>query len=115
MKGLVISVIVVVTMVQFMAEPGETTVVSCDEVDECLVYCVPYLTSRTGCPSALCCGGLAKLVKIAVTTAEKQTACSCIKQAAAGFPSIKEDVASSLPNKCNVQFNYPISKNTNWQ
>ncbi|MBA0852932.1 hypothetical protein Goshw_011491, partial [Gossypium schwendimanii] len=47
MKGLVISVIVVVTMVQFMAEPGETAVVSCDEVDECLVYCVPYLTSRT--------------------------------------------------------------------
>ncbi|MBA0762513.1 hypothetical protein Gotri_012113, partial [Gossypium trilobum] len=77
MKGLVISVIVVVTMVQFMAEPGETAVVSCDEVDECLVYCVPYLTSRT--------------------------ACSCIKQAAAGFPSIKEDVASSIPNKCNVQ------------
>ncbi|KAK8339476.1 hypothetical protein V6Z11_A08G037300 [Gossypium hirsutum] len=90
MKGLVISVIVAVTMVQFMAEPGETAVVSCDEVDECLVYC-----------------------KIAVTTAEKQTACSCIKEAAAGFPSIKEGVASSLPNKCNVQFNYPISKNTN--
>ncbi|MBA0679265.1 hypothetical protein Goari_011044 [Gossypium aridum] len=105
MKGLVISVIVVVTMVQFMAEPGETAVVSCDEVDECLVYYVPYLTSRTGYPSALCCGGLAKLEKIAVTTAEKQTACSCIKQAAAGFPSIKEDVASSNPNKCNVQFN----------
>ncbi|XWS45824.1 hypothetical protein CRYUN_Cryun14cG0012700 [Craigia yunnanensis] len=114
MKGVVISVFVVLAMVQFMVKPGQATV-SCDEVNECLASCIPYLTSGAGNPPAQCCGGVGKLQKIAETTADKQAACNCVKQAAARIPSIKEDAASSLPAKCNVQINYPISKNTNCQ
>ncbi|XVE76860.1 hypothetical protein DITRI_Ditri13aG0014300 [Diplodiscus trichospermus] len=114
MKGVVISVFVVLAMVQFMVKPGEAAV-SCDQVNGFLASCIPYLTSGAGNPTAQCCDGVGKLQKIAVTTADKQAACNCVKQAAARFPTIKEDAASSLPAKCNVQVNFPISKNTNCQ
>ena len=114
MKSVIISVFVVLAMVQFMVKPGQAAV-SCDEVNECLASCIPYLTSGAGNPSAQCCGGVGKLQKISETTADKQAACNCVKQAAARIPTIKEDAASSLPAKCNVQINYPISKNTNCQ
>ncbi|XWS32427.1 hypothetical protein CRYUN_Cryun23aG0158400 [Craigia yunnanensis] len=114
MKGVVISVFVVLSMVQFMAKPGQAAV-SCDQINECLASCIPYLTSGAGTPSVQCCGGVRKLHKIAQISEDKQAACNCVKQAAARFPTIKEDAASSLPAKCNVQINFPISKNTNCQ
>ncbi|XVE74100.1 hypothetical protein DITRI_Ditri11bG0172200 [Diplodiscus trichospermus] len=115
MKGVVIiSVFVVFAMVQFMVKPGEAAV-SCDQVNECLASCIPYLTSGAGNPTAQCCGGVGRLQNIAQTTEDKQAACNCVKQAAARFPTIKEDAASSLPAKCNVHVNIPISKNTNCQ
>ena len=114
MKSVIISVFVVLAMVQFMVKPGQAAV-SCDEVNEYLASCIPYLTSGAGNPSAQCWGGVGKLQKISETTADKQAACNCVKQAAARIPTIKEDAASSLPAKCNVQINYPISKNTNCQ
>ncbi|XWS77318.1 hypothetical protein CRYUN_Cryun01aG0250700 [Craigia yunnanensis] len=114
MKGVVISVFVVLAMVHFMVNPGRAAV-SCDQVNECLASCIPYLTSGIGNPTAQCCGGVGRLQKIAQTTEDKQAACNCVKQAAARIPTIKEDAASFLPVKCNVQINYPISKNTNCQ
>ncbi|XVF33610.1 hypothetical protein REPUB_Repub17cG0182900 [Reevesia pubescens] len=101
-------------MVQFMVKPGQPAV-SCDQVNECLASFIPYLTSGVGNPTAQCCGGVGKLQTIAQTTEDKQAACICAKQAAASLPTIKEDAASSLPVKCNVQINFPISKNTNCQ
>ncbi|XWS45820.1 hypothetical protein CRYUN_Cryun14cG0012300 [Craigia yunnanensis] len=113
MKGDVISVLVVLAMVQFMVKPGQAAV-SCQEVNDSLAACVPYLTSG-GNPTPACCSGVGKLQKMAPTTADKQAACNCVKDAASRLPTIKEDAASSLPAKCNVQVDFPISKNTNCQ
>ncbi|XP_021279690.1 non-specific lipid-transfer protein A-like [Herrania umbratica] len=76
-------------MVQFMVKPGQATV-RCDQVNECLASCIPYLTSGAGNPTAQCCGGVGRLQKIAETTADKQEACNCIKQAVAGFPLLRK-------------------------
>ena len=113
MKGVVISVLVVLAMVQFMAKPGQAAV-SCQDVNEALAACIPYLTSG-GTPSTACCGGVGRLQKLAPTTEDKQAACNCVKDAAAHLPDIKEDAAASLPAKCNVQVSFPISKSTNCQ
>ncbi|XP_022759483.1 non-specific lipid-transfer protein A-like [Durio zibethinus] len=112
MKGVVISVLVVLAMVQFMVKPGQATV-TCPQVNDALRDCIPYLTSGAGNPTVACCGGVDRLQKMASTTADKQAACNCAKDAAARIPAIKEDAAASLPAKCNVQVNFPISKNTN--
>ncbi|GMI66958.1 lipid transfer protein 3 [Hibiscus trionum] len=111
MKGAVISVFVMLAMFQFMVKQGDAAV-SCDQVRSSLVNCVPFLTGTQAVPTAACCIGVSRLQTIAVTTADKQAACNCVKDTAASMPSIKEDAAASLPTKCNVQINFPISRNT---
>ncbi|CAK7349693.1 unnamed protein product [Dovyalis caffra] len=112
MKGAVISVLVVLAMVQFMVKPGEA--VTCADVNSDLAPCVSFLTGKGGgVPTPLCCSGVSKLKDSAPTVADKRAACDCVKQAATRIPDIKEDAASSLPTKCNVQLDIPISKNFN--
>ncbi|XVF73520.1 hypothetical protein PTKIN_Ptkin12aG0208200 [Pterospermum kingtungense] len=113
MKVLVISALVVLAMVQLM-KPGEA-VISCQDVNQALAPCVPYLTSGAGAPATSCCAGVQKIKDMAVSVADKQAACNCVKDAAARIPTIKEDAAAGLPAKCNVPIEYPISKSTNCQ
>ncbi|KAL4360946.1 hypothetical protein GQ457_04G032780 [Hibiscus cannabinus] len=111
MKGVVVSVFVMLAMFQFMLKQGDA-VVSCDRVRSSLVNCVPFLTGTQALPTSACCIGVSTLQTIAATPADKQAACNCVKDTAASMPSIREDAAASLPTKCNVQINFPISRNT---
>ncbi|KAK6240107.1 hypothetical protein QUC31_005576 [Theobroma cacao] len=97
MKGGVISVLVVLAMVQIMVKPGVQATVTCQQVDDALEPCVPFLTSRAGHPTAACCDGVGRLQKIAQTPTDKQEVCTCAKDAAARLPAVKEDAAASLP------------------
>ncbi|OMP00690.1 Plant lipid transfer protein/Par allergen [Corchorus olitorius] len=115
MKGVVMAVLLMVAMVQFMAKPGVEATVTCPQVTSALAPCLTYLTTGAGAPPPLCCSGLGNLQKMAQSPADKQVACNCAKDAAARVPNIKEDAAASLPAKCNIQVNFPISKNTNCQ
>ncbi|EEF50265.1 non-specific lipid-transfer protein A-like [Ricinus communis] len=112
MKGAVISMLVVLAIVQFVM-PGEA--VDCGQVNSSLASCIPFLTGGVASPSASCCAGVQNLKTLAPTTADRRAACDCIKAAAARFPTIKQDAASSLPKKCGVDINIPISKTTNCQ
>ncbi|MFQ6633240.1 hypothetical protein Gotur_010432 [Gossypium turneri] len=111
MKSAVISVFVMLAMFQFVVKQGQAAV-TCKQVNDALAACVPYLTNG-GVPSTPCCNGVGELRTSAVTTADRQAACNCVKQAAARIPTIKEDDAATLPAKCHVQVDFPISKNTN--
>lgn len=102
--------LIVLAMVQFMVKPGEA--VNCGQVDSALASCIPYLMNG-GSPAPACCDGVKNLKDITPTVADRRAACDCVKAAAARYPNIKEDAASSLPTKCGVQMNIPISKNTN--
>ncbi|KAJ9188530.1 hypothetical protein P3X46_003881 [Hevea brasiliensis] len=113
MKGLVISVLVVVALVLFMVMPGEA--VDCGQVSSCLASCIPFLTGGEASPSSPCCTGIKNLEALAPTTADRRAACERVKTAAALYPNIKEDAASSLPKKCGVELNIPISKTTDCQ
>ncbi|KAJ9188531.1 hypothetical protein P3X46_003882 [Hevea brasiliensis] len=113
MKVAVISMLVVVAMVHFMVTPGEA--IDCGKVSSCLAPCIPFLTGRDASPSTGCCGGVKNLNALAQTTADRRAACDCIKTAAARYPNINADAASSLPKKCGIDFNIPISKSTNCQ
>ncbi|OAY49409.1 non-specific lipid-transfer protein A-like [Manihot esculenta] len=113
MKGAVISMLVVVAMVQYMATPGEA--IDCGQVSSSLAPCIPFLTGGDASPSSGCCSGVKNLNSLAQTTADRRAACDCIKTAAARYPNIKDDAASSLPQKCGIDFNIPISKSTDCQ
>ena len=112
MKGAVISMLVLVALVQFMVKPAGA--ITCGEVDSDLSACVPYLTGRGGDdPPPQCCAGVIKLKNSAVSIADKKAACECVKAAAARISDISEAAASSLPAKCDVQIDIPISKDFN--
>ncbi|XP_010540223.1 PREDICTED: non-specific lipid-transfer protein A-like [Tarenaya hassleriana] len=114
MKGAVIipSLVVLVFMFQsFMTHPTQAAI-TCGEVDRSLVPCIVYLQNG-GSPSAACCAGVRNIEAITPTTTDRQVACECLKLAAQNYPNFKEDAASTLPAKCGVTFNIPISKATN--
>ncbi|KAJ6722591.1 NON-SPECIFIC LIPID-TRANSFER PROTEIN B-LIKE [Salix koriyanagi] len=112
MKGAVISMLVLVASVQFMVKPAEA--ITCGDVDSDLFACVPYLTGKGGDdPPPQCCAGVIKLKNSAVSVADKQAACKCVKAAACRISGIDDAAASSLPANCNVQIDFPISKDFN--
>ncbi|KAJ6400238.1 hypothetical protein OIU84_015815 [Salix udensis] len=113
MKGAVISMVVLVASVQFMVKPAEA-IITCGDVDSDLFACVPYLTGKGGDdPPPQCCAGVVKLKNSAVSIADKQAACKCVQAAASRISGIDDAAASSLPAKCNVHIDFPISKDFN--
>ncbi|XP_010523199.2 PREDICTED: non-specific lipid-transfer protein A-like [Tarenaya hassleriana] len=108
MKGAVLVVVFAVMVQSFLVQAA----VNCGEVDRSLVPCIIYLQNG-GSPSASCCGGVKHIEAITPTTTDRQDACECLKQAAQNYPNLKEEAASTLPAKCGVSFNIPISKATN--
>ncbi|KAA8515855.1 hypothetical protein F0562_019034 [Nyssa sinensis] len=110
MKGVAIPVIVVLAMIQFMANPGQA--ITCGQVDASLAPCVPYLTGG-GNPAPACCDGVKNMKGMAATTADRRAACNCVKETANHYANLKDDAAQALPAKCGVQMNIPISRSTN--
>ncbi|XP_033513497.2 non-specific lipid-transfer protein 1-like [Nicotiana tomentosiformis] len=110
MKGIIISAIAVLAMIQFMVEPGQA--LTCGQVDASLAPCIPYLT-QGGDPSAACCIGVTALKGMAQNTADKRAACNCVKATANRYANLKEDAAQALPNKCGVTLDITVSKSVN--
>ncbi|KAM7511333.1 hypothetical protein LguiB_010208 [Lonicera macranthoides] len=110
MKGVAVTFLVVLAMVQFMAKPGQA--ITCGQVSGALAPCMSYLTEG-GDPSQACCTGITNLKNMTPSQADRQQACQCVKDAAAKYPNLKPDNAASLPKKCNVPVNIPISPTTN--
>ncbi|XP_057999179.1 uncharacterized mitochondrial protein AtMg00810-like [Hevea brasiliensis] len=54
-------------------------------------------------------------LEVQVSQPISRAACDCIKTAAARYPNINANAASSLPKKCGIDFNIPISKSTDCQ
>ncbi|KAM3323057.1 non-specific lipid-transfer protein 1 [Capsicum chacoense] len=110
MKAVAVLVVVVLAVVQLaMVARGAVT---CGQVDANLAPCVPFLT-QGGEPGAACCSGVKTLNGLAKSTDERRTTCNCAKAAANRYPNLKDDAAQSLPSKCGVTLNVPISRTIN--
>ncbi|KAK1270920.1 hypothetical protein QJS04_geneDACA005851 [Acorus gramineus] len=84
---------------------------TCGTVLSYLSTCLPYLRSGGTVPPP-CCTGVHNLNAAASTTADRQQACACLKQAASGVSPQGLKYASTLPGKCGVTIPYPISPST---
>ncbi|PIA39104.1 hypothetical protein AQUCO_02700348v1 [Aquilegia coerulea] len=82
--------------------------VTCNLVVGDLSTCLSYLQSGGDVPAS-CCNGIKSLNAAANDTPGRQTACRCLKQFASSISGIRQDTASSLPEKCGVSVGYPIS------
>nr|XP_009803924.1 PREDICTED: non-specific lipid-transfer protein 2-like [Nicotiana sylvestris]XP_016434902.1 PREDICTED: non-specific lipid-transfer protein 2-like [Nicotiana tabacum] len=111
MENVVILVIVILTLVQFMVQPGQATVF-CGEVETSLAPCITYLTQDVQ-PYPACCNGVRNLKGMALTVTDQRTVCICLKNAAKRYSNLKEDAAQTLPQKCRIKLDFPISRSFN--
>ncbi|KAI3444914.1 hypothetical protein Pfo_001579, partial [Paulownia fortunei] len=82
--------------------------ITCSDVIKDLQPCMNYLKSGSGMPPSPCCAGASNLASSATTTVDKQTACSCLKNAAKNI-NIKPELAKSLPGNCGISLPFEVS------
>jgi hypothetical protein len=106
--------IAVVAMVAAMllAAPYTANALTCGQVNSALGPCLAYARGTGSSPSAGCCSGVKNLAGLAKSTADKRTACKCLKTVAGGS-GIKPGNAASIPSKCGVSIPYAISTSVN--
>ncbi|KAI3448960.1 hypothetical protein Pfo_005625, partial [Paulownia fortunei] len=92
----------------FLVAPAAA--ITCSDVIKDLRPCIDYLKSGSGMPPSSCCSGASNLVSIATTTADKQTACTCLKNAAKNI-NLKPELAKSLPGNCGISLPFEVSPN----
>nr|CAD1817471.1 unnamed protein product [Ananas comosus var. bracteatus] len=109
-RNLLLSLLVAVAYFSAAAPRCAEAEVTCPEVYGVLMQCVPYLRSG-GTPAPQCCSGIQQLLAAASTTADRRTACQCLKTAAAGLSGLNLAYAVALPGKCGVSFPYKITPN----
>ncbi|XP_028808640.1 non-specific lipid-transfer protein 1-like [Neltuma alba] len=111
MAGLMKVACMMVLCVAVVAAPIAEAV-TCGQVTSSLAPCLTYL-QRGGAPAPGCCNGVRTLLGAAQTTADKQTVCNCLKNAAGQIPGLNPQNAQNLPAQCKVNIPYKISTSTN--
>ncbi|PSS32748.1 Non-specific lipid-transfer protein [Actinidia chinensis var. chinensis] len=105
------SVVVLMVMVVTAPPPQAEAAVTCGMVASSVAPCLAYLRNGGQVPSA-CCNGVKGLYNAASSTADRQTACNCLKNASKNIPNINLGLAASLPKDCGVNIPYKISPST---
>lgn len=107
MKATVI-ITVMIVLPLFMAETEGA--VDCKLVEASVNGCIPFLLNGVGPVTPACCKGLRDLKKMTPSTPDIRAACSCLKLGVLiRNPKIKPDAVKSLPAKCGIQIDLPIS------
>nr|ABE11609.1 lipid-transfer protein precursor [Solanum chacoense] len=99
-----------VLLCMVVVAPHAEAALTCGQVTSSLFSCLPYLRN-TG-PLGDCCSGVKKLKGQAQTTADRQTACNCLKSTAGSIKGLNFGKAASLPSTCSVNIPYEISPST---
>ncbi|KAL5974780.1 lipid-transfer protein [Asimina triloba] len=86
--------------------------ITCGQVSSSLAQCIPYLRGTVPTQPAACCNGIKSLNNAAKTTPDRQTACNCLKSAAANIQGFNPKLAEGLPGKCGVSVPYKIAPST---
>ncbi|XP_014491944.1 non-specific lipid-transfer protein 1 isoform X2 [Vigna radiata var. radiata] len=104
---------VVAVMCMVLVTTPFTHSTTCSEVVSAISPCLNYLRGPGGVPPAKCCGGVRSLNRAARTTADRRTACNCLKSSADSISGLNFNTAASLPGRCRVRIPYQISRSTN--
>ncbi|PIN10576.1 hypothetical protein CDL12_16831 [Handroanthus impetiginosus] len=105
--SLAIRVLAVAIAVTLLAAPAAAAI-SCSDVIKDIKPCINYLKSGSGAPPSDCCAGASSLASAATSTADKQAACACLKNAAKNL-NVKPELAKSLPGSCGISSPIQIS------
>ncbi|XP_047312847.1 non-specific lipid-transfer protein A-like [Impatiens glandulifera] len=84
--------------------------VTCGQINIPMAPCLPFLKSGTGTPPPKCCNGIKSLKSIVRTKLDRQAVCICVQITTKQSKTIRDSVAASLPKKCGVQIDFPVSR-----
>ncbi|TKY63606.1 Non-specific lipid-transfer protein [Spatholobus suberectus] len=113
MASLKVACVVAVMCIMVVASASMAqAAIMCGQVTSSLAPCLAYL-QKGGPLLAVCCNGVRSLNSAAKTTADRQAACNCLKQAAGAISGFNANNAAALPGKCGVNIPYKISTSTN--
>ncbi|XP_047157097.1 non-specific lipid-transfer protein 1-like [Vigna umbellata] len=111
MASVKVACMVVMCMAVMSAPMMMVQAVTCDQVTASLAPCLGYLMNG-GAAAPGCCSGVKNILGAAGSSADKQTVCKCLKDAAGKY-NINEQYAQALPGVCKVNIPYKISRSTN--
>ncbi|KAM0868446.1 hypothetical protein ACQ4PT_041305 [Festuca glaucescens] len=80
--------------------------ISCGQVNAALSPCILYARGLAPAPSAACCGGVKSLAAATKTTADRRTACNCLKMATGRMSGLNNGNTANIPAKCGVSVPY---------
>ncbi|CAN6214697.1 unnamed protein product [Urochloa humidicola] len=105
-------VVLAVVAAVLLAAAASEAAVNCGQVNSAIGPCLAYARGQGSGPSAGCCSGVRSLNSAARTTADRRTACNCLKSAAGRISGLNAAKAASIPSKCGVSIPYSISTST---
>ncbi|XP_031094008.1 non-specific lipid-transfer protein 1-like [Ipomoea triloba] len=108
-RHLNLTFLVLLAAARILAPRGEAAI-TCDTVYSDLNACLNYVMFGGNVPSG-CCSGMKTLVAAAKTTADRQSACSCLKSIASNANASQLSRAAGLPAKCGVNIPFKIGPN----
>ncbi|MCD7455733.1 hypothetical protein HAX54_029376 [Datura stramonium] len=103
-------IILIICTVVGLAPPAAKEAVTCDTVYDGLQPCLRYVLFGGSVPTG-CCNGLESLIASATTTADRQSACSCVKSLASRATDEELSRAASIPGQCGADVPFEISPN----
>ncbi|KZV21790.1 hypothetical protein F511_02948 [Dorcoceras hygrometricum] len=95
-------------IILYVLLPSSEAAISCSDVIKDIQPCISYLRSGSGPPPSPCCAGASNLASTATSSADKQTACTCIKNASKNI-QLKAELAKSLPANCGISLPFAVS------
>ncbi|KAK6936519.1 Bifunctional inhibitor/plant lipid transfer protein/seed storage helical domain [Dillenia turbinata] len=90
------------------APTSSDAALACSDVIKYVKPCVNYLVKGSGLPPADCCSGASNLATAVANSADKKTACDCLKSAAKKM-NPQEALAKALPSNCGITLPFTIS------
>ena len=103
--------VLIVCMLMAASDHHVDASLTCAEITNLLIPCIPYAVIG-GAPPTICCEGLKTVDAASNTVEEDRAGCSCIKNGLAPIPGINYDFVSTLPEKCNHTTPYTITATT---
>ncbi|KAF3630432.1 putative non-specific lipid-transfer protein 5-like isoform 2 [Capsicum annuum] len=93
-----------------VALPVSEATMTCDTVYGCLQPCLNYVLYGGSVPTD-CCNEIESLLASATTTADRQSACSCVKSLTSYASDEQLSRAASIPGQCGASVPFEISPN----
>lgn len=102
--------VMAILMLVLLVSPSSLAAVTCGGVLSNVSPCLSYLTTGSGMPPPPCCAGAKALAASCTSTADRQTACGCLKTASRSL-NVKPALARALPGNCQINLGFAVDPN----